>query len=42
MVGVFFASVSNFQEMYEEQFNSGTEFIRYQFDSLLSYKLSHF
>jgi len=28
MVGVFFASVSNFQEMYEEQFNSGTEFIR--------------
>lgn len=28
MVGVFFASVVNFNEMYEEQFNSGIEFIR--------------
>ena len=27
-VGVFFATVTNFLDLYEEQFNSGTEFIR--------------
>ena len=29
MVGVFFASITNFLELYEETFESGKEFIRY-------------
>ena len=29
MVGVFFASITNFLELYEENFESGKEFIRF-------------
>ena len=36
MVGVFFATITNFLELYEENFESGKEFIRYRLGSISS------